>query len=170
MMIGIRPGSQCTKACSHVFSIQIEIKYMTRIIGRCLHTGLSYCGFRTALFLNNLNFWLILSISQTTLNKAYLILSHTGEHPKQSRGSLVRVYEVPKIDPKQWGYRVLGHKGNEFTLAVQSAPDAIVGSWTVFVNLGFQDDEGKQQNRRNKLQKNVTLLFNTWCGGKCEFC
>ena len=82
----------------------------------------------------------------------------------------MRVYEVPKIDPKQWGYRVLDHKGNELTLAVQSAPDAIVGSWTVFVNLGFQDDEGKQQTRRNKLQKKVVLLFNTWCGGKCEFC
>ena len=97
----------------------------------------------------------------------YICISHTGKHPKQSKGTLVRVYDVEKLDPKQWGFRVLGIQGNEMTLAVQSAPDAIVGSWTVFANLGFQDDEGKQQTRRNKLHEKVTLLFNTWCGGKC---
>ena len=97
----------------------------------------------------------------------YICISHTGKHPKQSKGTLVRVYDVEKLDPKQWGFRVLGIQGNEMTVAVQSAPDAIVGSWTVFANLGFQDDEGKQQTRRNKLHEKVTLLFNTWCGGKC---
>ena len=91
------------------------------------------------------------------------LISLTGNQPKQSKGSLVRVVIQETLTPTQWGMQIKEANGNTVRLSVMSAAKAIVGRYEVFIETKNKDLPGKMS--RYKLEEEICILFNAWCPG-----
>ena len=97
----------------------------------------------------------------------------------------VRLSEKLKED--EFSGEIKGAEGNNVTLSVQAAPDAIVGRWNLLIRCGITakhsrdgddgsddgDDSNDGGNRDNiikwndyRLPKPITILFNAWCSSE----
>ena len=70
---------------------------------------------------------------------------------------------VNKLDSMAWGNVVIQQMNNSLTYEVVAAADAIVGEYTVFVDIGYVNLKGEKAHTRQKLEDKIIILYNAWC-------
>lgn len=102
-------------------------------------------------------------------NRAYdpktdiLMLQFTfGRRPQLSRGTLIRVPFVDKLEETKWCARIKSHDGYYMEVEVMPAADAYVGKYSMFVETVATVGQ-KKATWRTKHDLPMYLLFNPWC-------
>ncbi|CAH1780527.1 unnamed protein product, partial [Owenia fusiformis] len=82
-----------------------------------------------------------------------------GETPQQNKGTLVRLRMSDKLTGNDWFARLSKINGNEITIQVQPAADAVVGKYKLFIET--INNEGSYFRFKNREE--LVILFNPWC-------
>ncbi|CAG5117762.1 unnamed protein product, partial [Candidula unifasciata] len=85
----------------------------------------------------------------------------TGSRPTQSRGSVVPVVQVDRIQDGQWGFELAAVQEKSVTLRVSSGSDAIVGRYELFIDTQHLKDDIVEK-WRYKHPDDIFILFNPW--------
>ncbi|BFZ12584.1 hypothetical protein BsWGS_15622 [Bradybaena similaris] len=85
----------------------------------------------------------------------------TGSRPTQSRGSVVPVVQVDRIQEGQWGFELAAVQDKSVTLRVSSSSDAIVGRYELFIDTQHLKDDVIEK-WRHKHADDIFILFNPW--------
>ena len=94
----------------------------------------------------------------------------TGNRPKESKKSLIRVKEVEHLSTKAWGMRLSETHGPTVHVTVMSPADAIAGEYSLYVETRTNvEGTDKQLIYRTKQSQKLYILFNAWCKGKGKY-
>jgi len=85
-----------------------------------------------------------------------------GRRPQLSRGTLIRVPFVEKLEETKWCARIKSHDGYHMEIEVMPAADAYVGKYSMFVETVATVGQ-KKATFRTKHDLPMYLLFNPWC-------
>lgn len=85
-----------------------------------------------------------------------------GRRPQLSRGTLIRVPFVDKLEETKWCARIKSHDGYYMEVEVMPAADAYVGKYSMFVETVATVGQ-KKATWRTKHDLPMYLLFNPWC-------
>ncbi|XP_055891117.1 protein-glutamine gamma-glutamyltransferase K-like isoform X3 [Biomphalaria glabrata] len=88
----------------------------------------------------------------------------TGSRPTQSRGSVVAVNQVDKVQDGVWGFQIVSAKDKSVSLRVSSDSDAIVGRYELFIDTIHRAGEDAEK-WRHKHPDDIFLIFNPWHSG-----
>jgi len=93
-----------------------------------------------------------------------------GNNPRLGRGTLINI-TVDKLKARQWSAEVTKTDGNTATVTIRSAPNAMVGRWTMRLDKirkpedldgdGIMDT--KEEVLSYEMNQPLYLLFNPWC-------
>uniref|UniRef100_A0A2C9LXS8 Transglutaminase N-terminal domain-containing protein n=1 Tax=Biomphalaria glabrata TaxID=6526 RepID=A0A2C9LXS8_BIOGL len=84
-----------------------------------------------------------------------------GSRPTQSRGSVVAVNQVDKVQDGVWGFQIVSAKDKSVSLRVSSDSDAIVGRYELFIDTIHRAGEDAEK-WRHKHPDDIFLIFNPW--------
>ncbi|XP_074644521.1 coagulation factor XIII A chain-like [Tubulanus polymorphus] len=86
----------------------------------------------------------------------------TSNRPKPSKGTLVRVPIVNKLDKGKWGAKILESVGKTIKYEVMTPSHCIVAPWTLFIVTQYEDKDEDAYMFRHEVEDDIHVLFNPW--------
>lgn len=104
------------------------------------------------------------------INDAKIEMS-TGENAKPSNGTqtIMKLIEdeKKKLQPTEWGAKLLEQDENSITIKLQIPANCIIGRWNMLINtiVDGKDESGEKKKHifSYRCNQDIIILFNPWC-------